>query len=122
VPDTITLQQLHTILQMVMGWTNSHLHHFIIDGEFYGKPLDDDFGDMRTKDETRSRLNQLVSGKGFRFGYEYDFGDSWEHELIVEKILPAEKGIDYPVCIAGKRACPPEDVGGVWGIRISLKP
>jgi hypothetical protein len=121
VADTTTLSQLHDILQIVMGWTNSHLHHFIIDGEFYGKPLDDDFGSMRTNDETRFKLNQLVSGKGLRFGYEYDFGDSWEHELIVEKILRAEKSSDRPVCIAGKRACPPEDVGGVWGYQDFLK-
>ena len=92
VEDTITLGKLHDILQIVMGWTNSHLHHFIIDNEFYGMPLDDDFGDMRTKDETRFKLNQLVSGKGFKFGYEYDFGDSWEHDLVIEKILPSERG------------------------------
>ncbi|MGZ9226534.1 MAG: plasmid pRiA4b ORF-3 family protein, partial [Anaerolineales bacterium] len=121
VADTTSLHRLHDILQIVMGWTNSHMHHFIIDGEFYGKPLDDDFGDMRAKDETRSKLNQFVSGKEFRFGYEYDFGDSWEHELIVEKILPADKGSDHPVCTAGKRACPPEDVGGMWGYEDFLK-
>ncbi len=115
VEDTVTLGKLHDILQIVMGWTNSHLHHFIINDEFYGMPLEDDFGDMRTKDETRFKLNQLVSGKGFKFGYEYDFGDSWEHDLVIEKILPAEKGARYPICVAGKRAGPPEDVGGIWG-------
>jgi hypothetical protein len=121
VADTTTLAQLHEVLQVVMGWTNSHLHHFIIDDEFYGMPLDDDLGDMRTKDEARFKLNQFVSGKGFRFGYEYDFGDSWEHDLVIEKILPAEKGGQYPVCVAGKRACPPEDVGGIWGYQDFLK-
>jgi hypothetical protein len=121
VEDTVTLGKLHDILQIVMGWTNSHLHHFIIDGDFYGVPLDDDFGDMSTKDETRFKLNQLVSGTGFKFGYEYDFGDSWEHKLVVEKVLPAEKGARYPVCVAGKRACPPEDVGGIWGYQDFLK-
>lgn len=121
VEDTITLGKLHDILQIVMGWTNSHLHHFIIDGEYYGKPLEDDFGNMRTKDETRFKLDQFVRGKGFRFGYEYDFGDSWLHDLIIEKILVAEKVIYYPVCIAGKRACPPEDVGGIWGYEDFLK-
>ena len=121
VADTTTLARLHDILQIVMGWTNSHLHHFFINGEYYGMHMDDEFGDMRTKDETHFKLNQLVSSKGFRFGYEYDFGDSWEHELILEKILPAEKGSDHPVCIAGKRACPPEDVGGVWGYQDFLE-
>ena len=97
VEDTVTLGKLHDILQIVMGWTNSHLHHFIIDDEFYGMPLDDDFGDMRTKDETRFKLNQLISDKGFKFGYEYDFGDSWEHDLVIETILPAkrERGIRF---------------------------
>ncbi|MBI5934386.1 MAG: plasmid pRiA4b ORF-3 family protein [Chloroflexi bacterium] len=58
---------------------------------------------------------QVVGGEVFKFRYEYDFGDSWIHELIVEKILPVEKGVQYPVCIKGKRACPPEDIGSVWG-------
>ena len=61
------------------------------------------------------RLNQIAPGAGFKFRYEYDFGDSWEHVLVVEKVLPPEPGRQVPVCIKGKRACPPEDVGGVWG-------
>lgn len=115
VADTTTLSQLHTILQIVMGWADYHLHHFIINEEFYGSPEDDEFGDMGTKNEARYKLNQLVNRDGFRFRYEYDFGDSWLHDLVIEKILPAEKGAQYPVCVAGKRACPPEDSGGVWG-------
>lgn len=121
VENTTTLSKLHTILQTVMGWTDSHLHHFIIDDEFYGEPSDDEFGIVETKNEARFKLNQFVSRAEFRFRYEYDFGDSWLHDLVVEKILPAEKGAQYPVCIAGKRACPPEDVGGVWGYEDFLK-
>lgn len=121
VGDNVTLAKLHDIVQTVMGWTNSHLHHFIINDEFYGELFDDDFGDMGTKDETRFKLNQFIGGKGFKFRYEYDFGDSWLHDLVVENILPAEKGVRYPVCVAGKRACPPEDVGGVWGYEDFLK-
>ena len=113
VPDSISLHQLHTILQIVMGWTNSHLHQFIIDDEYYGDPEDDEMGDM--KNEKRYRLNQFVRRKGFKFIYEYDFGDSWEHIILVEAILPIQKGAQYPICLEGKRACPPEDVGGVWG-------
>jgi len=60
------------------------------------------------------RLNQIADA-GAKFVYEYDFGDSWEHILLVEKVLPMEPDQQYPVCIKGKRACPPEDVGGVWG-------
>ena len=105
------LDDLHQILQNVMGWDNYHLHQFIIYGEYYGEQ--NDFMDML--DESEYKLSDLVSGVKFKFVYEYDFGDSWEHILLVEKILPAEKSVRYPVCIKGKRACPPEDVGGVWG-------
>ena len=120
VEDKTTLLKLHDILQIVMGWTNSHLHHFIIDGEFYSEPFDDEFG-VETKDSSRYKLNQFVGRDGFKFRYEYDFGDSWLHDLVVEKILPAEKGARYPVCVAGKRACPPEDVGSIPGYEDFLK-
>ncbi len=115
VPENITLYTLHEILQTVMGWTDSHLHMFTIAGEIYGDPEDDEFGDLGTKNETRYRLNQFGLREKAKFSYEYDFGDGWEHTILVEKILPAEAGVHYPVCITGKRACPPEDVGGVWG-------
>lgn len=121
VEDKTTLSKLHTILQTVMGWTDSHLHQFIINDEFYGDPEDDEFGDLDTKNEKRYRLNQFVERKGFKFVYEYDFGDSWEHTVHIEAILPVEKGGQYPVCVAGKRACPLEDIGGVWGYDDFLK-
>ena len=90
---------------------------FTINGQIYGNPEDDEFGDMGTKNESRFKLNQLVGREGFKFRYEYDFGDSWLHDLVVEKILPADytREQHYPVCVAGKRACPPEDLGGVGG-------
>lgn len=115
VEDATTLSKLHTILQTVMGWADYHLHMFTINGQIYGNPDDDEYGDMGTKNESRFKLNQLVGREGVKFGYEYDFGDSWLHDLVVEKILPAEKGVRYPICVAGKRACPPEDSGGIWG-------
>jgi hypothetical protein len=118
-PDSITLHELHTILQIVMGWTNSHLHQFIIDGDYYGDPEDDEYGEM--ENEKRYRLNQFVERKGFKFIYEYDFGDSWEHTVYIEHILPSQKGAQYPVCLEGKRACPPEDIGGVEGYDDLLK-
>jgi hypothetical protein len=70
---------------------------------------------MGTKNESRFKLNQLVGREGFKFRYEYDFGDGWLHDLMVEKIKPVEKGVYYPICVAGKNACPPEDVGGIGG-------
>jgi hypothetical protein len=98
-----------------MGWENYHLHMFTIDGQIYGDPEDDEYGTMGTISEKRFKLNQVVEREGSTLRYEYDFGDGWLHELILEKILPAEKGVLYPVCIAGKNACPPEDVGGIGG-------
>jgi hypothetical protein len=96
-----------------MGWTDSHLHMFIVGGLHYGVPHPDYF--MEVKNERRVRLSRIAPAVQSKFTYEYDFGDSWDHELLVEKILPPEAGTRYPVCIKGRRACPPEDVGGVWG-------
>jgi hypothetical protein len=120
-PENITLYDLHEIIQRAMGWENYHLHMFTIAGQIYGDPEDDEFGDLGTKNETLYRFNQLGLCEKTKFSYEYDFGDSWEHTILVEKIMPAEKGVAYPVCITGKRACPPEDVGGVWGYEDFLK-
>ncbi len=111
--DTV-LEKLHEIIQVAMGWDNYHLHQFIVGHTYYGEP-DPDYGDDEMENENGVPISQLVSREGARFHYEYDFGDSWVHEILVEKILAMEKGTQYPVCIKGKRACPPEDVGGVWG-------
>ena len=88
IADTTTLYRLHTILQTVMGWQDYHLHMFTVNEQIYDDPEDDEYGDLGTKNEARFKLNQVLGRKGSRFRYEYDFGDSWEHELIVEKILP----------------------------------
>ena len=114
VRSDITLEKLHYILQVAMGWTNSHLHQFIVGGAYFGEPYPDygDYLDMH--DERDVTLRQIVPGEKFKFRYEYDFGDSWLHQLLVEKVLPPEPGQQYPLCIKGKRACPPEDVGGIW--------
>ncbi len=96
-----------------MGWTNSHLHGFRIGGQFYTEP-DPDYADM-VVDERRIRMNQIAPEVSAHFIYEYDFGDSWEHALIVEQVLMPDHNVAYPRCIDRKRACPPEDVGGVTG-------
>jgi hypothetical protein len=96
-----------------MGWTDSHLHLFRVDGVQYGEPDPEYLGEL--KNEKRARLSQLVTAEKQKFIYEYDFGDDWTHEILLEKILPQAPGEKYPVCIAGKRECPPEDCGGVWG-------
>ena len=115
------LDQMHKILQSVMGWWDYHLHQFIIDDNYYGIPDDDYVGFLDMHNQKQFKLHDFTSTEGFKCTYEYDFGDSWEHILLLEKILPAEKGLQYPVCIKGKRACPPEDVGGIWGYEYFLE-
>ena len=103
-----TLDKLHERIQTAMGWTNSHLHQFEIEGERYGDPklLDDGFEDFHYVDSTITKISEIVpkDGKPFQFEYEYDFGDGWSHEVLFEGCLRAEKGWRYPVCIEGERA------------------
>ncbi|WP_267939110.1 plasmid pRiA4b ORF-3 family protein [Pseudonocardia dioxanivorans] len=113
VPGEIDLAVLHGVVQSVMGWTNSHLHEFEIAGRRYGIP-DPDRPSQGVADETKAKLFRLVKA-GDRFGYIYDFGDNWTHEIAVEAVETAEPGVRYPRCVAGQGACPPEDVGGIWG-------
>jgi len=119
VPGKFSLRKLHQVIQLVMGWTDSHLHQFIIDGQYYSIPSSEDYEPVR--DERRHSLSQIATREKRKFFYEYDFGDSWEHEIVVEKILSPESGVKYPACIKGKRACPPEDVGGLWGYETFLE-
>lgn len=112
VPADIKLDKLHRILQVAMGWTDSHMHAFRLGMEQYGAPSREFPGMF--KSERTARLDQLV-GEGGKLIYEYDFGDGWEHELKVEKVLAGEKGKRYPACLAGKRASPPDDCGGPPG-------
>jgi hypothetical protein len=114
VPGELTLPRLHAVLQISMGWTNSHLHGFRVGEQFFAEPSPDYF-DLKVMDERRVRLSQIAPELGDRLIYEYDFGDSWEHELVVEQILTPEPGVGYPRCMAGKRACPLEDLGGAPG-------
>lgn len=120
-----TLDKLHEQIQTAMGWTNSHLHEFEIDGVQFGDPelLRDGFGDGPLIDSTVTKVSEIVpqDGKRFRFHYTYDFGDGWKHEVLFEGCLKSEKGGRYPVCVEGERKCPPEDVGGVWGFAEFLK-
>ena len=114
VPANIKLPRLHDVIQNVMGWTNSHLHAFMTEGKRYTDPYPDfDIGED-TLDETKARLTDLVLRPKDRFVYEYDFGDGWNHVVEVVSIGPPEKGLKYPLCLAGERACPPEDCGGPW--------
>ena len=116
VPD-LTLGELHDVLQVVMGWQDSHPHQFIIRGAHYGPQDQDEMDwDVETEDEEDLLIGKIAKmGRKVRFTYEYDFGDSWQHEIVLEKTLEPEPKVKYPRCVEGARACPPEDVGGVRG-------
>jgi hypothetical protein len=116
VDKNATLSHLHWVIQIAMGWTNSHLHSFTIQGVGYGVPMPElDFDGTDVQDEHAVMLSDFASGELFKFSYLYDFGDSWEHEILVEKVLLADPNVHCPVCIQAERACPPEDCGGVRG-------
>ena len=113
VAGDITLQQFHEILQTVMGWTNSHLHQFESKGVLYGIS-DPELGVLRIS-ESETTIDQLLRRPMDRLTYDYDFGDGWEHDLVLKEILPPENDMTLPLIEAGERACPPEDVGGIPG-------
>jgi Plasmid pRiA4b ORF-3-like protein len=113
VPSDITLADLHAVVQLAMGWHFSHLHDFRVGKVTYGDP--DMLVDPGDRDERRASLVEIAPKPKKRFRYLYDFGDSWEHEIVVEAVGPPAPGTRYPVCLAGEGACPPEDCGGVWG-------
>ncbi len=116
VPGNITLAKLHRILQVAMGWTDSHLHSFRIGGTYYQEPgtfSDPLFNLAENRNEKRFKLEQVAPREKMKFFYEYDFGDCWE--ILVEKIFPMTPENRHPVCLKGARACPPEDIGGLGG-------
>jgi hypothetical protein len=115
VPGDVTLDELHLILQAIMGWTNSHLHQFKVGRIYYGEPSIDELSDLNLKDESKARLNKVLSKPKQKMIYEYDFGDGWEHEILLEKVLPRDSMVRYPRCLGRARACPPEDCGGSHG-------
>ena len=114
VMDSYRLDRFHQVIQIAMGWHNSHLHEFTIKGRRFGMHIEgmrDDFDEG--EDETKFFLKDFKLKKGDKINYLYDFGDSWEHRLQAEEV--SEGVIDFPACLKGKGACPPEDSGGVWG-------
>jgi len=122
VPSTLLLCCLHDAFQAVMGWTDSHLHQFQKDGKNWGVPeyyeYDDD---IEVIDESKVSVGKLLLAEGDSMVYLYDFGDSWRHEVVLEKIVPVDAPPPKPVCLDGKRRCPPEDVGGVSGYQEFLE-
>jgi pRiA4b ORF-3-like protein len=117
VPAELTLEQLHDVLQLAMGWEDCHMHEFRIGPQRFGKPdpMEQAFGGPRTASERTARLFHVLGRAGTKAVYTYDFGDNWEHQIVVEKRLAPEPGCAYPACLAGERHGPPEDCGGIPG-------
>jgi hypothetical protein len=111
VPGSATMGELSTILATAMGWDNAHLHAFEVAGTSYLSPEELDDDDM---DEDKVTILATVRSEP-RFDYDYDFGDGWSHEVLVEGVTRSPPGLVSAVCLDGENACPPEDVGGVSG-------
>lgn len=141
VPSNYTLGDLHIVIQIVMGWSGGHLHQFIWRapktkptpkglprdvqrimsglaqlGQDPDRYISDPAFELEeTENENKITLSQLAPEVKNKFIYEYDFGDSWEHEITVLEIGSPQEGVRYPTCLDGKLACPPDDCGGLWG-------
>lgn len=120
VPETYTFWDLHVAIQDAMGWEDYHLHEFEMVDPSTGVKVeigipDEEFDDYKTLPGWKYKIAELFSPVNQSANYIYDFGDGWEHKVELEKVLPREKNVIYPVCLDGKRACPPEDCGGVGG-------
>lgn len=106
-----TLGELHNIIQTAMGWSDSHMHQFVVKDKFYGPD-----SELDCESEDKVHLYEVLRKPKEKMFYEYDFGDGWQHEVVVEKLLPIVSGPkSYPMVTGGKRACPPEDCGGIPG-------
>lgn len=136
VPEEYTFLDFHVAIQNSMGWEDCHLHSFEMADAGTGRKIifsdeheDKDFMISKEMDlppdflkripilrsENDASISSYFSLSNKKARYEYDFGDGWRHDIILEKVLPSEPGVMYPRCLAGKRACPPEDCGGIWG-------
>ncbi|MDA8390724.1 MAG: plasmid pRiA4b ORF-3 family protein [Gammaproteobacteria bacterium] len=115
VPAAITLPKLHDLLQLAMGWTDSHLHSFTFGEESYGMADVDGFAELDMRDERRQILGAALGESAREFLYEYDFGDGWRHRIAVTPLARPNLDWRYPLCTGGGRAAPPEDVGGPGG-------
>jgi len=115
VPSEIKLSELAGVLEAATGWMGGHLHAFEAGGVLYETPDGDDLGFRPSRDERTVRLGDVLPAVKEKMRWDYDFGDGWEHDVVVEAIEPRGRDAAAPVCLAGKRACPPDDCGGPWG-------
>ena len=117
IPADMFLPEFHETIQITMGWTDSHLHQFVKNRTFYSqKRADDDFWDeMDNVDYSNIKVSDLLKKEKDKIIYEYDFGDGWQHDILLEKIEKNGVNENIPICLTGKNNCPPEDCGGIWG-------
>ncbi|GDY23606.1 hypothetical protein LBMAG56_49530 [Verrucomicrobiota bacterium] len=121
VPEDVPLDYVHHIIQLAMGWENDHMHEIVTGTTRANRVrysvIDPDFGfaENEVLDEEEHTLAEIAPRAKRKFFYEYDFGDGWLHEVVVEKVLPPDPLLKQPLCIAGANACPPEDCGGISG-------
>jgi hypothetical protein len=111
VPADISLARLHTVIQIAFGWSDDHLHVFETPYGSFGTAGTD----LGYRAETSATLEQVASAVNDKLCYTYDFGDDWDHDIRVEKVLDDNEQAGYPRCTGGRRAAPPEDCGGIWG-------
>ncbi len=127
ISSTSTFGYLHCIILRAMGWEGGHLHEFVIINPKKGyedhiaSKRENSYADCKIIDEDKSRIDRYFSMVNKNARYTYDFGDDWEHDIVLEKILDVQEGVTYPLCLTGKRACPPEDCGGIWGYKNLLE-
>ena len=119
VPEDYTFWDLHVAIQDAFGWADYHLHEFEIQQPTSKEKIkigipDEDFG-REILPDWKQKISDYFNLKNNSADYTYDFGDDWLHRILLEEILPSKKNINYPRCINGKRAGPPEDCGGIWG-------
>ena len=116
VAEDVSLWELHIILQIVMGWKNAHLMQFHVRGSCFAHPSLNRPGDDELEDAHNMMLREAFPRQGSRIIYEYDFGDSWAHQIVLEKAIEMDKAqYKNPFCVEGENAGPPEDCGGVYG-------
>jgi hypothetical protein len=116
VPCDMNLARLHDVIQVAMGWYDCHLYEFQIGGRSYGVPAPEfEDPDFKLYHATNLKLEAVLRRGIERFSYTYDFGDNWQHEVVIEQQLPSAASMDYPAFVEGEHRCPPEDVGGVPG-------
>lgn len=117
IPENYSFWQLHFAIQDSMGWEDYHLHQFTMSNSRTGLRIGEsaELDDSDMVNERKTKISKYFSTSNNKAMYEYDFGDGWEHQILLEKIIQADNEVEYPICLAGKRACPPEDCGGIWG-------